>query len=276
MCLLATREELLAFCVVLSNCNCLQKPWHAVTAIASSSPCLQGKLAQPAVPWIIFQFALKCFSLTFTHALLRQNIWTSFDDKFEDHIVLASCQQLKTKQSATKRPAMWAATAVTAPVTAVTLSYSLAPLQPRCRLELLTGAKPLGRQRGAGRESLLKERQGKRVTEDLVMPLAAKYLDERWPKANASCVCVWLKKTGANACAKYIHTYMIIHITYRIIIYNMCVIRSIWFIHTYNVCVHVRVHIICTVLYVRLCTCRWSQQCIQGYYDCEWLRSILV
>lgn len=43
------------------------------------------------------------------------------------------------------------------------------------RLELLTGAKPLGRQRGAGRESLLKERQGKRVTEDLVMPLAAKY-----------------------------------------------------------------------------------------------------
>ena len=87
--------------------------------------------------------------------------------------------QAENKAIRYKRPAMWTAMAATARVTAVTLSYSLAPLQPRCRLELLTGAKPLGRQRGAGRESLLKERQGKRVTEDLVMPLAAKYLDER-------------------------------------------------------------------------------------------------
>ncbi len=49
-------------------------------------------------------------------------------------------------------------------------------IRPRCSMALRTGAKPLGRQRGTARCESLEDRQGKRVTEERVMPLAAKYL----------------------------------------------------------------------------------------------------
>ena len=223
---------------------------------AQSSPCLQGKLAKAAVPWIIFQFAPNCFSLIFMHALLRQNIiWrTSFeslDDDSDDHILLASSKNktmifhhlyhfpsfsvifhYKTPQpyfdtatrcspvadwNSSQAPTHWAASA-----------RRTRPAEGRCWRTATANASP--------------EIGWCHWPQNTWSSNDPNRWPNRWPKnPNTNIVCVWEKQQCI--CKIHTHSYKDANSVISLSLHRhlcVCVIRCI----RYNVCVSVRVHII--------------------------------
>ena len=168
------------YLAIVTACKSYDMPWRR---IASSSPCLQGKLAKPAVPWIIFPFALKCFSLTFTHVLLRQNIWTSFDDKFEDHIEPYCTGKLKTKQPCgLLRLLQFRLPSVTAWHCSLVAGSSSSPVLNHSAASAVQAGSRCWRNGRANASQKIwwcRWRQNTSMSDDM-----------RWPNANASCVCV--------------------------------------------------------------------------------------